>query len=161
MEYEPHSMAIMRHETNITNMQGRHNDVINTVSLPILPNINYNKDSQQNTNYNSGFNTTNDRQMVRNMTENRMQVYDAGFTTQYSDKQKNRDGFINKSRSSTVIKSPDYNYDSKKSLELIRKDDKSSNQNKTRAEIDILGNILQENAETLTFTKNKCVQNNS
>jgi hypothetical protein len=53
------------------------------------------------------------------------------------------------------------NYESRKSLELVRKDDKTTNQNKTRAEIDILGNILQENAETLTFSKNKCVQNNS
>lgn len=44
---------------------------------------------------------------------------------------------------------------------MVRRDDKTTNQNKTRAEIDILGNILQENAETLTFSKNKCVQNNS
>lgn len=46
-------------------------------------------------------------------------------------------------------------------MELVKKDDKSTRENKTRAEIDILGNILQENAETLTFTKHKCVQNNS
>lgn len=123
----------------------------------MLPHINQGSNDRQ-ANFNTNLNSTQDRHMIRNMTENRLQ-YEQEFVTQssFDMKLKNMNA---QSRSNKVIINNN-NYDSRKSLELVRKDDKTTSQNKTRAEIDILGNILQENAETLTFTKHKCVQNNS
>jgi len=86
MDYEAHSTAIVRHQSNVSNIQRSteysRNTYNNQVSLPMLPHINEGSNNRQS-NFNTNLNSTQDRHMARNMTENRLQ-YEQEFVTQSS-----------------------------------------------------------------------------